>query len=143
MQKEIFDQTIELAQSHGIKLKADKPNPGVGNCLFESIVDNINHRPKCFNEKLDAGVAHYREVWVSEVEERYKETPHYPGYGGQDVTNEQEGEWTAAWASQMNDKEFNVNHFNVSDLTPPALGHCIRKDILVFSNDPFEPVKVL
>ena len=58
------------------------------------------------------------------------------------MTNEQLGEWTAAWAQQMNSREYNVDLFSVSDLTPAGLGHCINKNILVFSNDPNEEVKV-
>ena len=50
--------------------------------------------------------------------------------------------WVAAWAQQMNSREYNVDQFNVSDLTPAGLGHCINKNILVFSNDNLEPVKV-
>ena len=42
----------------------------------------------------------------------------------------------------MNPNEYNVNEFNVSDLTPAGLGHCINRNILVFSTDQFDSVKV-
>ena len=138
----IFKDTIKVAKTHGIQLAADTPNAAQGNCLFDSVVDNINHRPDCFPEKLKDGVDCYRELWVTELEENYKTTPHYPGYGGNPISDEVKGEWTAAWTQQMNPGEYNVDHFNVSDLTPAGLGHCINKNILVFSTDPNEPVKV-
>ena len=41
----IFDAVVKVAENHGIKVKPDKLNPAAGDCLFDSIVDNINHRP--------------------------------------------------------------------------------------------------
>ena len=45
---QIFIDTIQVAKDHGINLKPDTPNAASGNCLFESTVDNVNHRPECF-----------------------------------------------------------------------------------------------
>ena len=73
----IFSETIEVAKKHRISLNADIRNAAIGNCLFESVIDNINHRPTCFSEKLDEGVDNYRVLWVSELEEQYKLTPSY------------------------------------------------------------------
>ena len=139
---QIFIDTIQVAKGHGINLKPDHPNAAVGNCLFESITDNVNHRPECFPEKLKEGVDHYRFLWVTELEEQYKATAHYPGYDGNPISDVVKSEWASAWTQQKNSGEYNVDKFNVSDLTPAGLGHCIKRDILVLSNDPIEPVKV-
>ena len=138
----IFDAVVKVAENHGIKVKPDKPNAAAGDCLFDSIVDNVNHRPEDFSEKLLDGVDNYRELWVTELEEQYKKTPVFPGYHGKEMTNEQLGEWTAAWTQQKNPCEYNVDMYNVSDLTPQGLGHCIKRNILVFSTDPNEPVQI-
>ena len=58
----IFDFAIRVAESHGIKVTPDIPNAAQGNCLFDSILDNINHRPNDFSEKLEDEVDCYREL---------------------------------------------------------------------------------
>ena len=138
----IFDAVVKVAENHGFKVKPDKPNAAEGDCLFDSIVDNVNHRPDDFPEKLLDGVDSYRELWVTELEEQYKTTAAFPGYHGKEMTDEELGEWTAAWTQQKNPREYNVNNYNVSDLTPQGLGHCINRNILVFSTDPNEPVQI-
>ena len=45
---QIFLDTIQVAKNHGINLKPDTPNKAQGNCLFESIVDNVNNRSASF-----------------------------------------------------------------------------------------------
>ena len=137
----IFDQTIRIAATHGIALRPDVPNSANGDCLFDSIIDNINHRP-VFQQSLGDSVQAYRELWVTELEEQFKLTEIFPGYGDQNVSDETLGEWTAAWTEQKNPGQYNVDKFNVSDLTPLGLGHCTKKNILVFSNDPQKPIQV-
>ena len=139
---DIFESAIKVAESHGIKVIPDKPNAAQGDCLFDSIRDNVNHRPDNFPDKLNDSVESYRELWVTELEERYKSTEAYPGFHGRNMTDEEKGEWAAAWTQQKNPREYNVDLYNVSDLTPEGLGHCINKHILVFSTDPVDPVKV-
>ena len=139
--KSLFDCAIKVAKDHRITVIADDPNDAQGDCLFESILDNIKHRPDDFPEKLDDRVDCYRELWVTELEERYKSTEVFPGFH-RNMTEVELGEWTAAWTQQKNPCEYNVDKFNVSDLTPEGLGHCINRNILVFSTDPNDPVKV-
>ena len=140
-EKNVFVKTIDIAKKHGISLNADLPNPGKGDCLFDSVVDNVNHRD-CFQENLEDSVDCYRVLWVTELEEKYKCKEVFPGFDGQIISDDCLSEWTAAWMQQKNPGEYNVDQFNVSDLTPLGLGHCINKNILVFSTDPNEPVKV-
>ena len=146
---QIFVDTIQVAKNHRINLKSDIPNKAAGNCLFESVVYNVNHRPESFPNKLDEDVDNNRFLWVTELEEQYKETPHYPGFVSRPTTeperslwDAQISLWDAAWNQQKNTFEYNVDAFSVSDLTPAGLGHCINKNILVFSNDPNDPIKV-
>ena len=47
----MISRAIENARKHGIKLEHGSPNPGVGDCAFEAIVQNNNDR-HCFREKL-------------------------------------------------------------------------------------------
>ena len=140
-EKDVFVKSIDIAKKHGISLSADKSNPGKGDCLFESIIDNVNHRD-CFQESLEDNVDCYRELWVTELEEMYKLKEVYPGFGGKSISDETLSEWTAAWVQQKNPGEYNVDQFNVSDLTPLGLGHCVNRNVLVFSTDVNEPVTV-
>ena len=48
----IFTEAIEVAESHGINLKADTPNAALGNCLFDSVTDNTNHCLTFFSDKF-------------------------------------------------------------------------------------------
>ena len=100
----IFALGIETAKQHGINVQADEPNPAVGDCLFEAVVDNINHRT-CFPEQLQELVQRYREDWCFELMLQYNSTAHYPGDNYRD-------EWHAAWNQQINPGEYNVDEFN-------------------------------
>ena len=75
---EIFSGAIKTAKKHGINLIPDEPNSRMGDCLFESVSSNINRR-NCFTRKVSNDMAENREVWVTELEEKYKMTDHFPG----------------------------------------------------------------
>ena len=47
----IFTRAIASAQKHMINLQPGRINPGIGNCSYESVINNINGR-SCFQEKL-------------------------------------------------------------------------------------------
>ena len=121
----IFSLGIENAKMHGINVVADTPNRANGDCLFEAVIDNINHR-QCFPDKLIRPVQEYREDWSADLMGLYHDTAHYPG-------DQQLDDWIAAWDKQMNPGEYNVDEYSVSDLVPAGLGHCVSKDILVFN----------
>ena len=44
---------------HGINLKHGSPNPGLGDCAFEAIIQNNNDR-SCFMTKYPLQINHYR-----------------------------------------------------------------------------------
>lgn len=140
-ESDIFDNCNKNAKHPGINLLADAPNAARGDCLFESVSQNINKR-LCFEEKVSNNIDDNRTLWVTELEERFKETDHFPGYNG-DISEEMLNEWTSTSKMQKNPQEYYVNHFNVSDIALAGLGHCVGKDILVFdSNNIEDPVKV-
>ena len=130
----IFSLGIRNAKEHNINVIGDFPNLARGDCIFEALIYNINHR---FTEKLLKPVQEYREDWCTELMLLYKETAYYPG-------DEHLDDWYAAWNQQMNPRQFNIDEYNVSDLVPPGLAHCISKDILVFNVQPnaISPVNV-
>ena len=123
----IFEKGIRNAKMHGINVSADEPNKGEGDCLFESVIDNINHRD-CFKTKLSHPVQYYREKWVSEMQLQFQETDHYPGEDNHDI-------WNTGWEKQKEGGEYNVNIYNISDIVPAAMGHCVQSNILVFNVD--------
>ena len=124
-EKSIFEKGIEIAKKHGINVKADLPNKKQGDCLFEAVVDNINHR-KCFTEKLDKSIQEYREEFVSEMQLQFQQTDHYPGEHEHD-------KWNEEWGRQKNPGEYNVNEYNISDIVPTAMGHCVKKNIMIIN----------
>ena len=116
---------------------ADVPNLARGDCLFEAVIYNINHR-FAEKEKLLKNVQHYREEWCAELMLLYGDTAHYPGF-------QHKEDWYAAWDRQLDPGQFNVDEYSVSDLVPAGLGHCVSKDILVFNvgqNSSISPVNV-
>ena len=124
-EKSIFEKGIEIAKKHGINVKAGIPNKKQGDCLFEAVVDNINQR-KCFTEKLDKSIQEYREEFVSEMQLQFQQTDHYPGEHEHD-------NWNEEWERQKNQGEYNVNEYNISDIVPTAMGHCVQKNIMIIN----------
>ena len=50
----------------------------------------------------------YRVLWVTELEEQYKLTAHYPGYDGNPISDELKSEWAAAWTQQKKSREYTM-----------------------------------
>ena len=138
----IFGVATKIAKGHGISVIADQPNLAKGDCLFESLSQNINNR-ECFENKVTSDTDELREICVSELEKEFRKTDHYPGHNNLFVTDEQLSLWDKGWAKQKVPREFNVDHCNISDLTAAGIGHCVNKHILVFNttND-IQPVTV-
>ncbi len=125
--EDIFKRGIENARRHGITVISDKPNKAQGDCLFESVIDNINHQD-WFPDKLKHSIQYYRKKWVSEIKRNYENTDHFPG-------EKNRIKWNTAWSKQAESREYNVNKYNISDIVPAGLGHCVKKNILVFNVD--------
>ena len=67
-------QAIESANKHGIKLVPGVRNNADGNCQYESVINNINHRP-CFEQKLKHHPNEYRYQWITELEKEASKNP--------------------------------------------------------------------
>ena len=52
--------SIKNAATHGIRLQHGTPNRADGDCIFESILDNISLR-SCFEEVLNGPSEYYRK----------------------------------------------------------------------------------
>ena len=66
-QSAIFQEAIKVGRKHGINFEAGNPNHAAGNCLYESLQDNINTR-SCFTENLNNVPEFFRHVWNIEGE---------------------------------------------------------------------------
>ena len=60
--------SIKNAATHGINLQHGAPNRADGDCIFESVMDNVSSR-SCFEEVLHGQSEHYRKKWLGEAEE--------------------------------------------------------------------------
>ena len=69
IEDDIFTKAKASAQKHNIKLKAGSKDRGFGNCVFESVINNINERA-CFEEKLKQTPNWYRRTWMNEMMNR-------------------------------------------------------------------------
>ena len=69
----MISRAISSGQKHGIKLKHGTSNPGLGDCAFESIIQNINDR-SCFREKLPLPINYYRRMWATDMGNRTAST---------------------------------------------------------------------
>ena len=75
----IFKEAINVASKYKVFLRAGTPNKAAGNCLYESIIDNIKSR-ECFTEDLDDTPENYRKYWLREGELKIKQQEVYYPY---------------------------------------------------------------
>ena len=73
----IITRAIESARKHGINLVPGIFNAADGNCAFDAVINNINHR-ECYYDKLSLSSEIYRQVWVTELE---NQSSNYPTLG--------------------------------------------------------------
>ena len=71
----MISRSIESAKKHGIKLKHGSPNPGIGNCAFEAVIQNVNDRSQ-FKEKFRMSIDWYRRTWTTDMANRTKNHLH-------------------------------------------------------------------
>ena len=127
--KIIFVQeAISVARKHDIFLEPGNPNNAAGNCLYESIQDNINTRKNCFTEDLDNTPEYYRYVWMTEGEKKCRASQYYP-------THKTEEEWKMAWKTLQTTNAYDLDFFG--DFAIAACADSLRKDILVI-NTPWQ-----
>ena len=116
----MIEIAIANATEHGINLHQGVENLANGNCLFETVIDSINTRV-CFNEQLNETPDFYRNLWMSELEK----------VGYNDWNNGRtKDQWKDEWDVL---KQSGKYEFDLGDLVPLGIAHCIKKDILVFN----------
>ena len=114
---------IENAKFHDINLIPGTKNPALGDCIFESVLDNINRRD-CFQENLIEDPSYWRHVWMSEIE-----SIAYDSWN--------QGRTREEWKSDFNTlKRPTVYEVPLGDLVPPAIAHCIKKNLMIFNASP-------
>ena len=119
----MIEIAIQNAKYHGIDLILGTRNPAQGDCIFESVIDNINLR-NCFKEKLSEDPSYWRHVWLNEIETI-----------GFDYWNL--GRTKEEWKTEFNLlKQPGVYEMPLFDLVPPGIAHCVRKNLLIFNTSP-------
>ena len=95
-------RAIESAKKHGINIVEGILNKADGNCAFDAVINNINHR-QCFLEKLSLSSFTYRQIWVTELE---SETLKYPRLGAGFTKEERDENWNQLKQSGIYEVEF-------------------------------------
>ena len=110
----MIETAIQNAKFHGINLFPGTKNPAQGDCVFESVIDNINLR-HCFSEKLSEDPSYWRCVWLNEIERL-----------GFDYWNM--GRTKEEWKTEFDlMKQPGVYEVPLFDLVPSGIAHCIKK----------------
>lgn len=116
----MIERAIANAKAQDINVHSDYKTAGNGNCIFESVLKNVNSRDS-FNEILDGSADHWRSKWMAEVESK--------AYGKWNF-GLSELEWLEEWHVLKNSRTYECK---LGDLILPGVAHCIQKDILIFN----------
>ena len=63
----MMQRAIANASAHDINIHAGNVTAGDGNCIFTSVLDNLNTRVS-FQECYDGTADEWRRIWMTEVE---------------------------------------------------------------------------
>ena len=128
----MIEKAIANAKAHDINVNAGDRTPGDGNCIFESVLNNINTRDN-FSETFDGTADHWRYIWMTEVQNKA-----YSNWHGE-LTEER---WLEQWHVLKNSRTYECN---LGDLILPGVAHCVKKDVLIFntSTSAHSPVYVI
>ena len=131
----LVGRAIESAKKHGINIVEGMLNKADGNCAFDAVINNINHR-QCFLEKLSLSSLTYRQIWITELE---SETSKYPRLGAGFSKEEIVENWNQLKQSGVYEVEF------FGDLVIHAIARGCRKNILIFdtSIEASDPIYVI
>ena len=119
----LVSRAVESAKKHGINLEQGKLNKADGNCAFDAVLYNINHR-ECFQEKLLLSSDVYRQIWVTELE---NESAKYPRLGAGYSDEEKKENWNLLKQSGVYEVEF------FGDYVMHAIAKGCNKNILIFN----------
>ena len=128
----MIEKAIANAQAHDINITVGERTPGDGNCIFKSVLNNINTRVN-FGETYEGTADHWRNVWMTEVENKA-----YTQWHGE--LNELQ--WLEGWHALKNSRTYECK---LGDMILPGVAHCVKKDIIIFntSNLAHSPVYVI
>ena len=128
----MIEKAIANAKAHDINVTAGDRTPGDGNCIFESILNNINTRDN-FSETYNGTADHWRNIWMTEVQNKA-----YSNWHGE-LSEER---WLEQWHVLKNSRSYECN---LGDLILPGVAHCVKKDVLIFntSTSAHSPVYVI
>ena len=118
-------QAINSANKHGIKLVQGTLNSADGNCAFDAVINNINHR-QCFSDKLTLSSRIYRQIWVSDLQ---GESSRFPSLGAGYSKEEKDENWNQLKQSGVYEIDF------FGDLVIHAIARGCHKDILIFNTN--------
>ena len=119
----LLTNAIENGKKHGINLVPGVPNEADGNCVFDAVINNINHR-SCFEEKFNLSSCTYRQIWVSELE---MESANYPHLGAGYTEEEKRENWNHLKQSGIYEVDF------FGDMVIHAIAKGCHKNILIFN----------
>jgi hypothetical protein len=119
----MISRAITSARNHGINLRHGSPNPGTGDCAFESVIQSNNER-QCFREKFPLSINTYRQIWVTDMANRTVDTDW-------NILSRQE--WLKGWEEMMIPGTYERGIFG--DLMLPGIACGIRKFLLIFNTN--------
>ena len=134
-QKIMVRRATNSALWHGINICHGRPNPALGDCVFEAAIFNNNDR-SCFTEKFSLPIDQYRKMWISEGENMLFDSDFNPGY-----TNK---EWKAGFSQLKKPGVYEVDFFG--DLVIPCIAIGMKRNLLIFNTNPHslrEPVTLI
>ena len=131
----LVSRAIESGKKHGINLVQGILNAADGNCAFDAVINNINHR-KCYSGKLELSSIIYRQIWISELE---MESSRYPSLGAGYTKEEQSENWNHLKHSGVYEVDF------FGDLVIHAIAKGCHKNILIFNTslEASDPIYVI
>ena len=130
----MVQRAIASARKHGINLKHGRPNPGMGDCAFEAVIQNNNDRAY-FQDKYEMSVTWYRQIWATDMKNRARDSPY-------NIFTDQQ--WQDGWADMMIPGIYERGLFG--DLMLAGIACGIKKILLIFNtniNTPHDPIYVV
>ena len=123
--KSMISIAIENAAWHDVQVHHPCRNNADGNCIFESVVHNINSR-QCFGESWSGSPDYIRKLWLEEAEGLV-----WNFTGGLGRSYEL---FKKEWDYLKNGRNYECD---LGDFVLPAVAHCLQKDILIFNTNVF------
>ena len=138
--RNIFERAIASARKHKINLECGRENQGGGNCSYESVILNINHR-NCFQNKFHMSLQHYRIIWKTDIMNKIldQKIPWNPGLTRIEIVQG----FQELMVSGVYEREF------FGDMMMAGVACGVRKIILIFhtnediSNTGHDPIAVI